>query len=58
MAADAIASSLAEETREFSKVGADRACSNRESRENKYGDSIPESAGRVCTSKSICHGYK
>ena len=58
MAADAIASSLAEETRESSTVGADRACSNGESRENKYGNGISESASSVCTLKSICHGYK
>jgi len=58
MATMVTASSLAKETGGSSTTGADRACSNERSRKDKYEDSTPKLAGRVCTLKSICNGCR
>ena len=42
-------SSLAKKVR-GSTADTDRICSNRRSRENKHGNSMPESVGSVCAS--------
>jgi len=49
----ATASSLAKETEGPSIVGTDRVCSDERSREDKYKDGMPKSAGRVYTLKLI-----
>jgi len=57
MVTDAIASSLAKETRSSSMVGTNKTCSNRRSRENKYGygDGTPNSVGSDCTLAGPIH---
>ena len=49
----ATASSLAKETEGLSIVGANKACSNGRSRENKCEDGILKSADRVCILEPI-----
>jgi len=57
-ATDATASSLAKETRN-SAAGTSRACSNKESRKNKYDYCKSESTGRVHTKvQPIYNGSK
>ena len=55
MATTIIVSSMAQKARNTSKVGVNRAYSNRESGENKCGDSMYLTKGRVCTTKLIYH---
>jgi len=56
MATIATVSSLAKKARDTT-VDADRACSNRRSRENKYSNGMPKLAGRVYTLvRPICYG--
>ena len=59
MASIAIASSLAKEARGTSAMDSSRACTNRESGEDKCGNSVPSTVeGRVCSMKPIYHGHK
>ena len=44
---NATALGLAKKTRSFSIVITNRACSNRESKKDKYDDGMPESVSRV-----------
>ena len=53
-----MASGLAGEIRDFSAVDTDRACTNKESKKNKYSNSMPELAGKICTSQPICYGSR
>ena len=57
MATTVPTSSMAQETRNTSTVGANRAYSNEESGKNECGNGIPSTKGRVCATKPICHGY-
>jgi len=50
---------LAKEARDSTTIGANKACSNKGSRKNRYSNGMPKSAGRVHTSiESICYEYK
>ena len=51
------ASSLAKDVGS-STTGANRVYSYRRSEENECSYGTPNLAGRVCTSQSICHGYR
>ena len=49
--------SIAEEAGNASTVGNNRTCSNRESRENKYGDSkAPAARGTGSSKEPLCYG--
>ena len=48
--------SIAEEVGNAFSVGNNRACSNGESGEDRGGNGISSTEGRVCSKKSICHG--
>jgi len=48
--------SIVEETGNASSAGNNRACSDGESRKNRGGNGVPETEGRVCSTKLICHG--
>ena len=59
MATVVTVSSLAEETGGSLIVGANRVCSDGKSGEDKYGNGMLKSAGRVCVSvRFICHGSR
>jgi len=51
-----MASSVAKEAGDASTADDNRACSDGGSRENKYGNGILTTEGRVCTMKPIYHG--
>ena len=55
MATNAIALSLAKETKSSSTVNANRTCFKRRSKENKYNNSISDLVGRVCTLAEPIH---
>ena len=56
MATIDITSSLAEETRDFLTVSANRVYSNGKSGENEYSDSMPKSINRIYISaRLICY---
>jgi len=55
----ATVSSLVEETGGSLTVGTNRVCSDGKSREDKCGNGMPKSAGRVCASvRFIYHGSR
>jgi len=49
---------LAKKIRDFITIDAGRACSNRESQENKCRNSTLESADRIHIIQFIYHGYR
>ena len=51
-----MASSVAEEARDFSIAGTGRACSDRRSRKDEYSNGALQSEDRVCFLQPIHHG--
>ena len=58
MATIAIASNIAKEAEGASIVDSNRTCFNRRSREDEYGDGMPQSEGWVHSMQPICHGCR
>ena len=56
MATSATASSLAKKAESASTAGINRTGSNGKSRKDEYGNGMPSTKGRVCATKSLCHG--
>ena len=55
MAINAIVLSLVKEIKDFSTVGSSKTCSNRRDKKDKYSDSIPKLANRVCFSVRLIY---